>query len=81
MSSLQIGLAVAGGLVLAAVVAHSAWTSRKNAPRQAQPESVPSEGSPEPLAETERQDPGFDGPLDAHALARPREEARARRPD
>ena len=38
MSSLQIGLAVAGGLVLAAVVAHGAWTSRKNAPLQAQPE-------------------------------------------
>jgi hypothetical protein len=36
MSSLQIGLAIAGGLVLAAVVAHGAWNSRKNAPRQAQ---------------------------------------------
>ncbi|MGA8391751.1 MAG: cell division protein ZipA C-terminal FtsZ-binding domain-containing protein [Burkholderiaceae bacterium] len=71
MSSLQISLAVAGGLVLAAVVAHSAWTSRKNAPRQAQPESVPSEGSPEPLAETERQDPGFDGPLDPMPLPAP----------
>ena len=38
MSSLQLGLAVAGGLVLAAVVAHGAWTSRKNATLQAQPE-------------------------------------------
>ncbi|MCY7306538.1 MAG: cell division protein FtsZ [Rhodoferax sp.] len=37
MSNLQIGLAVAGGLVLAAVVAHGAWTSRKMAPRQASP--------------------------------------------
>jgi hypothetical protein len=71
MSSLQISLAVAGGLVLAAVVAHSAWTSRKNAPRQAQPESVPTEGSPAPLAETERQDPGFDGPLDPMPLPAP----------
>jgi hypothetical protein len=35
MSNLQIGLAVAGGVVLAAVVAHGAWTSRKNQPRQA----------------------------------------------
>ncbi len=35
MSTLQIGLAVVGGLVLAGVVAHGAWTSRKNAPRQA----------------------------------------------
>lgn len=38
MSTLQIGLAVAGGLVLAGVVAHGAWTSRKNAPKQATPE-------------------------------------------
>jgi hypothetical protein len=43
MSTLQIGLAVAGGIVLAAVVAHSAWTSRKMAPRQA----VPDETTPE----------------------------------
>jgi hypothetical protein len=35
-SSLQIGLAVMGGLVLAAVVAHSAWKTRRDAPRQAQ---------------------------------------------
>lgn len=37
MSNLQIGLAIAGGLVLAGVVAHGAWVSRKNTPRQAQP--------------------------------------------
>lgn len=36
MSNLQIGLAVAGGVVLAAVVAHGAWTSRKNRPKQAE---------------------------------------------
>lgn len=35
MSNLQIGLAIAGALVLAAVVAHGAWSARKNAPRQA----------------------------------------------
>ncbi len=40
MSTLQIGLAVAGGVVLAAVVAHGAWSARKNAPRQAQPGSA-----------------------------------------
>lgn len=38
MSNLQIGLAVAGGIVLAAVVAHGAWTSRRNIPRQPDPE-------------------------------------------
>ena len=41
MSSLQLWLAIAGGLVLAAVVAHGAWTSRKNAPLQAVPEEAP----------------------------------------
>ncbi len=34
MSTLQIGLAVAGGVVLAGVVAHEAWKARKLAPRQ-----------------------------------------------
>ena len=41
MSNLTIGLAVLGGAVLAAVVAHSAWSSRRNMPRVAQPDSVP----------------------------------------
>lgn len=45
MSNLQIGLAVAGGVVLAAVVAHGAWTSRKNIPRQAEPDDVHMEPS------------------------------------
>jgi hypothetical protein len=40
MSNLQIGLAVAGGVVLAAVVIHGAWTSRRNTPRQAEPEGL-----------------------------------------
>jgi hypothetical protein len=40
MSNLQIGLAVAGGVVLAAVVIHGAWSSRKNTPRQAEPEGL-----------------------------------------
>ena len=55
MSNLQIGLAVAGGLVLAAVVAHGAWTSRKMAPRQATPQdSADTPGGPlEPHLEAE----------------------------
>ncbi|OYU43608.1 MAG: cell division protein FtsZ [Burkholderiales bacterium PBB4] len=40
MSDLQIGLAVAGGFVLAAFVAHGAWTTRKNTPKQATLEDV-----------------------------------------
>ena len=48
MSSLQLWLAIAGGLILAAVVAHGAWTSRKNAPLQA----VPDEQNASPAART-----------------------------
>lgn len=43
MSKLQIGLAIAGGLVLAALVAHNAWISRRNQPRLAEPEPQPLE--------------------------------------
>jgi hypothetical protein len=58
MSSLQIGLAVAGGLVLVAVLIHGAWTSRRNQPRQAEPDA--------PRVEPQ----GGDGPVDdAQALA------------
>lgn len=61
MSNLQLGLAIAGGIVLAGVVAHSAWTSRRNAPRQAQPEPMqdtPSPGDQEPTLS----DSGLDTP-------------------
>jgi FtsZ-interacting cell division protein ZipA len=62
MSTLQIGLAIAGGVVLAGVVAHSTWTSRKNKPRQAEP--LPQEISAEPAAYQpnygQQQEPSFD---------------------
>ncbi len=54
MSNLQIGLAVAGGLVLVGIVAHSAWNSRRSAPRQASPEPMPDaalRGTREPVFE------------------------------
>lgn len=54
MSTLQIGLAIAGGLVLAGVVAHGAWTSRRSLPRQADPQP------PRVEPELGRQEPGFD---------------------
>ncbi len=68
MSTLQISLAVTGGLVLAAVVAHSAWSTRKNLPKQAkprEPEPEPVEptgeaGPQEPSALAARQEPSFD---------------------
>ena len=52
MSNLQIGLAVTGGVLLAVMVAHSAWRSRRNLPRQAtQPDlqdlgATPAQDSP-----------------------------------
>lgn len=54
MSTLQVGLAIIGGLVLAGVVAHGAWTSRRSAPRQADPQP------PRVEPELGRQEPGFD---------------------
>jgi hypothetical protein len=41
MSTLQISLAVVGGLVLACVVAHSTWSSRRSLPKRATPEAAP----------------------------------------
>lgn len=67
MSSLQIGLAITGGLVLAAVVAYNAWSTRKLAPRQAQPldqELAESGGNVEP-----RFDETLFGPAVSHTVA------------
>ncbi len=61
-STLQIGLAAAGGVVLAAIVAHSAWSSRRNAPKRAEPE--PAEpGVEQDTQPQERQEPAFDGAI------------------
>lgn len=76
MSTLQISLAVTGGLVLAGVVAHSAWSTRKNLPKQATPREPASEPSPTPgaaqLQDTdalaERQEPSFDTDSGLQAL-------------
>ena len=37
MSHFQMWIAIAGGLVLVLVVAHSTWTSRQSQPKQAEP--------------------------------------------
>jgi hypothetical protein len=70
MSSLQIGLAVAGGLVLAGVVAHGAWVSRKNLPRQALPEPKPSPAT----HDGDTQPGGLDPVFDAGSFAIPHPE-------
>ena len=36
MSTLQLSLAIVGGIVLALVIAYNTWTSRRNTPRQFQ---------------------------------------------
>jgi hypothetical protein len=54
MSSFTVGLAILGGLLLAALVAWNAWTTRRNTPRQ--PEVVVAE---QPQV-SERVDPVFD---------------------
>jgi hypothetical protein len=62
MSSFTLGIAILGGLVLAALVAWNTWTSRRNAPRQ--PESAPVRQEPTRDVDIEigdeRTDPVFD---------------------
>ena len=66
MFSLQISLAIFGGLVLAAVVLHGIWSARKNQPKRATPEDAaekpatqaPSEADGQ--ASADRHEPRFD---------------------
>ncbi|MCY7371130.1 MAG: cell division protein FtsZ [Polaromonas sp.] len=58
MTSLQIGLAILGALVLALVVGHGAWSARRSLPRQAMPEPAP--GAASPLPAGQRLEPSFD---------------------
>lgn len=68
MSTLQIGLAILGALVLALVIGHGVWTSRRSLPRQATPEPQPGALSPTPAvpgapdspASRQRVEPRFD---------------------
>jgi len=56
MSNFQLGLIIAGALVLIVVVAYNAWTTHRNAPKRARPPE--GDGAQEPAV---RQEPGFDG--------------------
>ena len=78
MSTLQISLAVAGGLVLVGVVAHGAWSARRSVPKQATPEAgaahdTISPGSQEPIAGTQglAGPDRMDGPDDAQERREP----------
>ena len=56
MSNFQLGLIIAGALVLIVVVAYNAWTTHRNAPKRPRPaEADPTQ---EPVA---RHEPAFDG--------------------
>ena len=63
MSNLQIGLAIAGGLVLAGIVAHATWSARRNQPKRATletpPEAEAAQGTGTDLL-AERQEPRFE---------------------
>ena len=63
MSNLQIGLAIAGDLVLVAMVLHGAWSSRKNLTRQAVPQTPVVDPDSEP-----RLDHGIEPELDGAAF-------------
>ena len=57
MSALQVGLAVAGGLILGGVIAYNTWNARRNEPRQAQPDVPPGPR----VEQMERAEPTIDG--------------------
>lgn len=58
MSGFTVGLAILGGLLLAAIVAWNAWTTRRNTPRQPELAVAEAAHAGDPLAE--RTEPVFD---------------------
>ena len=70
MSTLQLSLAIMGGLVLAIVIAHGAWSARRNLPRQPDPDPLASTPADALTldAQPERREPGFDQDASLDAL-------------
>jgi hypothetical protein len=62
MSTLQISLAIAGGVGLAAMVAYNTWTSRRNEPRKPEPEPDASTAGDD-AQQAERREPSLDGAM------------------
>lgn len=58
MSNFQLGLIIAGGVVLAAIVAYNAWMAQRNAPKRPARPPAEADGAAEPGL---RQEPAFDG--------------------
>jgi hypothetical protein len=75
--SLTLALAILGGLVLAALVAHSAWQARKAGPRRAAV-VLPRPEPRDPVLGDERVEPGLT-PMAAPDLSMPAPDARALR--
>jgi hypothetical protein len=81
MSGFTVGLAILGGLVLAAIVAWNAWSTRRNTPRQPEAPAVVASAAAGPQERTEpvfddaplvpipapEKKPGLDGLIDALA--------------
>ena len=69
MMSLQISLAILGGVLLVAVLLHGTWSSRKNLPKQASHNAQAgldgSVDAPVTGNSLERQEPAFDSSLEA----------------
>lgn len=63
MSNFQLGLIIAGGVVLAVIVAYNAWVTQRNEPKRARPPEA--DGAADPSV---RHDPAFDA-LDGAAQA------------
>lgn len=59
MSGFTVGLAILGGLILAALVAYNAWTTRRSTPKQAEAAAPPARA----FDEETRAEPVFDAPL------------------
>ena len=75
MTDLSLALSIAGGVVIAAVVAHGAWSARRASPRRAEPDRTAVEPLLDPAAagsvdagDGRRTEPGFepagDRPID-----------------
>lgn len=58
MSTLQLSLAIVGGIILVVIVAYNAWSTHRNAPKRARPDAGPTTTAPSELGSE------FSSPLD-----------------